>query len=413
MMKVNTIYIAIPAMNEKEYLPFTLHCIALQQCKADIKIYICINQPESWWEKADKQSVCENNQQTVKLLEEYPDLNITLIDKSSREKGWTDKKQGVGCARKALIDTILSVADDRDILINMDADTVFEPDYCQSIIDNLNEHKMSVAVAVPYYHHLLGSEIEDRAMLRYEIYTRNYNLNLLRMGSPYAYTALGAAIACTVKSCRAVGGFDTHTSGEDFYFLQKLCKYGNILRYNKSKVFPSARYSFRVPFGTGPAIYKGSLGDWNAYPVFHHSGFDIIEDTYKQIDTLFHQDVNNEFTNFLKTVFSTDDLWSSLRKNYKTLSSFQRAFHNKVDGLRIFQFLRNYQSNTVKKTDENCLSDFLEQYYPYKHSYFVGKNATFSFNTASIQILNELRDFLMEQETGYQQAYDLNLIKQI
>jgi hypothetical protein len=248
--------------------------------------------------------------------------------------------------------------------------------------------------------------MEDRAMLRYEIYTRNYNLNLLRIGSPYAYTALGSAIVCRVKSCRAVGGFDTQASGEDFYFLQKLTKYGNILRYHTSKVYPATRYSFRVPFGTGPAIYKGSSGDWNSYPVFHHSGFDIVENTYKQISTLFYQNMDNEFIDFLKTVFSTDDLWSPLRKNYKTLSSFTRAFHNKVDGLRIFQFLRNYQFNTVKKTDENCLSDFFEQYYPHKHSYFFQEKEPFSFTKISLKKLNELRDFLMEEEANYQQIYD-------
>lgn len=400
------IHIAIPAMDEKEYLPLTLNCIAKQQCKANIKVYICINQPENWWENADKLSICENNQQTIKLLDNYPDLDITLIDKSSKGNGWKDKKQGVGYARKSLTDYILSVAADRDILINMDADTVFESDYCQSILDNFNEHKTSAGIAVPYYHLLTGSETEDRAILRYEIYTRNYSLNLLRIGSPYAYTALGSAIACTIKSCRAVGGFDRYTSGEDFYFLQKLCKYGTILRYNKCMVYPAVRYSFRVPFGTGPAIYNGTADNWKSYPVFHHSGFDIIKDTYRQINILFSQNCHNEFIDFLEFVFSSNDLWSSLRKNYKTLSTFTRAFHNKVDGLRIFQFLRNYQRNIIKQTDENCLADFLKQYYPHKYSYFFQEKELFSFATTSIQKLNELRDFLMQEETNYQQIHD-------
>jgi hypothetical protein len=405
-MRVKTVHIAIPSMNENEYLPFTLNCIAQQQCGANIKIYVCINQPESWWNNADKLSVCENNQQTVRLLEKYPDLDITLIDKSSRGNGWEDKKQGVGCARKSLTDYILSVAADTDMLVNMDADTVFEANYCQSILDNFNAHKTAVAIAVPYYHSLTGSEVEDRAILRYEIYTRNYNLNLLRIGSPYAYTALGSAIVCTIKSCRAVGGFDTYTSGEDFYFLQKLCKYGHILRYNKCKVYPAVRYSFRVPFGTGPAICKGSSDNWKSYPVFHHRAFDVIKNTYKQMGTLFFQDCDNEFIDFLKSVFSSNDLWSALRKNYKTLSSFTRAFHNKVDGLRIFQFLRTYQTNVIKKTDENCLSDFLKQYYPHKHSYFFQEKSLFSFATTSIEKLNELRDFLMKEETNCQQKHD-------
>ena len=403
-MSNKTIYFAIPAMNERKFLPFTLDCIGKQQCTANIKVYICVNQPESWW-KNEQIGICKNNQKTIELLKNYSHLDITLIDKSSKGKGWEDKKQGVGQARKLLIDNILTTASDSDILISMDADTIFEPDYCQTILDNFQTHKTAVGLAVPYYHHLINSESIDRAILRYEIYTRNYNLNLLRIGSPYAYTALGSAIACTTGACKAVGGFDAYTSGEDFYFLQKLCKYGHILRYNKSKVYPATRSSSRVPFGTGPAIEKGSLGNWKPYPIFDYSGFNIIEDTYKNIHNLFYEDIDNEFIIFLKTIFSTDDLWSPLRKNYKTIDSFTRAFHNKVDGLRIFQFLRHYQS-IIKKNDENCLSDFLKQYYQDKYCYFFANEELFSFSSSSILQLDELRNFLMEQETIYQQNID-------
>jgi hypothetical protein len=231
----------------------------------------------------------------------------------------------------------------------------------------------------------------------------------LRIGSPYAYTALGSAIACTIKACRVVGGFDAYTSGEDFYFLQKLCKYGHILRYNKSKVYPASRYSSRVPFGTGPAIEKGSLGNWKSYPIFDYSGFDIIEKTYKEIENLFHEDIDNEFIHFLKTIFSTDDLWSPLRKNYKTVPAFTRAFHNKIDSLRIFQFLRYYQSN-IKKNDEHCLFDFFTQYYPHKYSYFFDNKEPFSFASVSIRQLAEIRNFLMEREIIYQQNSDYKFI---
>ncbi|MDR1879188.1 MAG: glycosyltransferase family 2 protein, partial [Bacteroidales bacterium] len=305
-----TVYIAIPVMDEKEYLPLTLDCIVRQQCEAKVKVFICVNQPDDWWNQVDKRIVCTNNQETIRLLDNYPELDIELIDKSSRGKGWSSGKQGVGCARKALSDAVLSKASDNDILISMDADTIFEPTYCQSILTNFRLHKTAVGIAVPYCHPIADEEPKDRAMLRYEIYTRNYNLNLLRIGSPYAYTALGSAIACTIKACRAVGGFDTQKSGEDFYFLQKLCKYGTILRHNTDKVYPSVRFSSRVPFGTGPAIYRGSLGKWEAYPVFHHSGFDIVRDTYRQLDRLFLEDIDNEFTAFLQTIFSTSDLWT-------------------------------------------------------------------------------------------------------
>ena len=403
-MSNRTIYFAIPALNEKDFLPLTLDCIGKQQCEAMIKVYICINQPESWWD-TERIKICENNQQTIELLKNYPNLDIHLIDKSSKGNGWGEKKQGVGCARKLLTDTILTVASDDDLLINMDADTTFDADYCQTVLDNFNAHKTAVALAVPYYHRLPLVDVEDRAILHYEIYMRSYNLNLLRIGSPYAFTALGSAIVCTIKACRAVEGFDTDTAGEDFYFLQKLAKYGPILRYNTSRVYPSSRFSSRVPFGTGPAIRKGSQGNWKSYPIFDYRSFDYIEQIYKQIPILFYRDIDNKFTDFLKSFFATDDIWEPLRTNYKSLSTFTRAFHHRIDGLRIFQFLRHHRSN-IKKSDDKCLTEFFEQYYPEEKPTYFEKGEPFYFDSATLFQLKRIRNFFIKQETRYQQAAD-------
>ena len=406
---MKTVYIAIPAMNEKDYLFLSLDCIAKQQCDCPLKVFICVNQPDSWWEDEKKITVCQNNQQTIALLQNYKNLQIEIIDCSSKGKGWKDKKNGVGKARKELTNKILSIASDNDIFISMDADTLFEPDYCQSVVKNFRSHPSAVGMAVPYCHKMNHSEIENRAMLRYELYMRNYNLHLLQIGSPYAYTALGSAICSTVKACKAVGGFDSQTSGEDFYFLQKLCKYGNILRYNSSKVYPATRFSFRVPFGTGPAMYSGSQGDWNSYPIFHHSGFNIIEQVYKQIERLFYEDFENEFLHFLNTIFSCENSWEPLRKNYKTLPLFTKAFHTKADGLKVFQFLRQHQRK-LQKPDEKCFLENMQYAYPEKITDLFPENESFSFEKASLEQLDNLRNFFMEQETIYQKQSDKNLL---
>ena len=402
-MHLHKLFFAIPAMDEMDYLPTVLDCISKQKCEAEIRVYVCVNQPERWWDTEDKIHICQNNQRLLEWLQNCPMPNLHILDKSTRGKGWTGAQQGVGYARKYLADHIMQSANDDDIFISMDADATFNPLYCQSILDSFSAHKQAVAMAVPYYHLLTSREAEDRAMLRYEIYLRNYNLNLLRINSPYAYTALGSAIACPVKSYKAVGGFDKQESGEDFYFLRKLSKYGKVLLYNKEKVFPAARFSARVPFGTGPAMLKGCAGQWNSYPIFHYSAFDIIEKTYRQIPTIFQQDIENEFVSRLQTIFSEKDLWAALRKNYKTETSFAKAFHHKVDSLRIFQFLREYQRN-IQKNDVECLSDFLQQFYPEKHHYFFENQ--FSFEQTPIEKLNQLRDFFAEEEHFYQKISD-------
>ena len=405
-MLTPTIYVAIPSMDERDYLFRTLDCIARQQCEYPIKVFVCVNQPEAWW--VEKPAVCENNRQTMEMLDSYSGLSIQCLDRSSKGKGWAEGKHGVGHARKELVQAIVSVASDDDVLISMDADTLFEADYCRSVVDNFREHSLAVGMATPYYHLKSNSEPQMRAMLRYEIYMRNYNLHLLRIGSPYAYTALGSAIACRVRACKAVGGFDTYRSGEDFYFLQKLCKHGSILRHNVSRVYPATRFSDRVPFGTGPAIYKGCQDDWTSYPMFHYSGFEMIKQAYDQIERLFEEDCENEFLCFLNTAFSSDNIWQPLRKNYKTIPLFTKAFHTKADGLRIFQFLRNRQ-RLLNKSDEQCLIENLSfAYSDCLADVFPGK--TFSFLEASIEQLDSLRNFLLDEETKHQIQSDRNLL---
>jgi len=52
---------------------------------------------------------------------------------------------------------------------------------------------------------------------------------------------------CTVDSYIAVRGMNRREAGEDFYFLNKLAKLGDIGQIHATTVYPSARPSRRVP----------------------------------------------------------------------------------------------------------------------------------------------------------------------
>jgi heat shock protein HspQ len=264
---------------------------------------------------------------------------LVIIDKTSPGNGWKSATHGVGWARKTLFDEILKTAHDEDVIISLDADTLFNDSYFQSIGENFSKNKIGV-LSAPYYHKLTEDESANRAILRYEISMRNYFINMHRIGSPYTFTAIGSAIALQIKALRKIRGITPLSSGEDFYLLQKLRKMMPISNYNSELVYPAARFSSRVFFGTGPAMIKGSHGDWESYPIYHHSLFDLIKETYDIIPELFTEDKETEFIHFLKEQYKTDDLWSPLRKNFKTLPQFTRAFHAKADGLRILQFLK-------------------------------------------------------------------------
>ena len=358
-MRKPHLHIAIPAMDELAYLPETLHSIANQTITpVDYSVYVCVNQPEIWWEDAVKHSICEENQQLLHLLRKETRFPLYILDCSSRGLGWKGKKWGVGWARKYLFDYIFSVASSEDLIVSLDADTQISPHYFQTVIDAFQTNPKWIALSVPYYHPLTSNMDIDLAVLRYEIYMRNYAINLLRIGSPYGFTALGSAIVAIVGALKKIGGITPLKSGEDFYLLQKLRKMGTIGLWIDALVYPAARYSDRVGFGTGPAILKGVKGNWESYPIYHHSFFSPIADTYDIIGELYEKDFSTEFIQFLQMQYKEERFWQPLRRNAKEAMQFKRAFHEKADGLKILQFLK-YQQRKKNITDWQSLCENL------------------------------------------------------
>jgi glycosyltransferase involved in cell wall biosynthesis len=395
------IYVSLPAINELEFIHNCIDSIANQSFK-NFKVFVCVNQPDDWWEDIDKQEICVNNQNTIKYLSSISEQQIELIDKSSKGKGWIGKNHGVGWARKTIMDEIVLEAEDNDIIISLDADTTFGPEYFASVIKNFQKNNDAVAMSVPYYHKLTGVEDVDRSILRYEIYMRNYSINMWNIGSPFNYTALGSAIATPVWAFKAIGRMTPKMSGEDFYFLQKLRKFGRILLWNSEKVFPAARFSDRVYFGTGPAMIKGSSGDWESYPIYHYSLFNKVDATYQLFLSLYKADCETSMTSFLKSVFKTDDLWNPLRENYKNEEQFIRACHSKVDGLRILQFLKEEQKEIII-SDEECLKENLYFYFGVNISEAINQVLNnIDFTLTTIDKLDIIRNFLVQEEEKFQ-----------
>ncbi len=398
------IYVALPVLDELDTIRYFIEDIQSQTFK-NYKLFVCINQPDNWWDLPEKIQICKNNQLTIAYLKSIKDIEI--IDRSSKDSGWKGKQLGVGWARKILMDRINEVASENDIVISLDADTRFTAIYFESIIRNFQKHEKAMAISVPYYHKLTGNHEIDASILRYEIYMRYFAINLWRIGSPFSFTALGSAIAFPLWAYRKIGGISPMKSGEDFYLLQKFCKVGSIINWNSEMVYPEARFSNRVFFGTGPAMIKGNNGDWESYPIYHFTLFDNVMKTYQQLAGLYKSDVDFPLNKFLADQFKDSNWWLSLRKNFKTEKNFINACFEKVDGLRVLQYLKAYQSE-VNKSDEQCLHEFLQLFYPE----FIPQLCIpidFEFNKLSIHQLNDIRNKLMLIEEEYQRA-DFELV---
>ena len=332
--------VAIPLLAERDNLPLMLERLRRQTFR-QFTLYCCVNNLEGGYGY-------EENQACLALLREVHDLSLVVIDRSSQGCGWTGKRRGVGWARKLLFEQIMKEHNDDELVVSLDADTDFDDNYLQAVVDTMNAYSDHNAFSVPYYHPLSHDEALDRPMLRYECYMRHYLLGLLRIDNPYAFSALGSAMVFPLWAYRRVGGITPLQGGEDFYLLQKFAKTGRLVRQFVDPyrtlgmvVCPQGRISTRVPFGTGPAIAKGIAGMEDSYPFYSDEGFAAVKATYDLFPKLYDCDIDTPMTSFLRQQLSTDDLWSSLRANFKSRELFVRACAERVDGLRILQYLKN------------------------------------------------------------------------
>ena len=389
--------LALPVMDEQDLLPRLLACLSAQSYRR-FRLFACVNQPESWHSDPLKKEACRHNAESLDLLRNWHEVETTVIDCSNRGAGWTGKKHGVGYARLTVMEEINKVAQPGELIISLDADTVFSKDFLLSVALTFSRHPSAVALAVPYHHRLVDDDTANRAILRYEIYMRHYFLNMYRIGSPYAFTALGSAMALPVWAYRAIGGMTPKKSGEDFYFLQKLKKFGGVLLWNDETVYPESRFSDRVFFGTGPAMIKGAAGDWSSYPVYPCSLFDDIFETYRLLPDLFHVQQKTKITDFMATVFNETDPCQPLRQNHHDCAHFTRAFHEKFDGLRILQYLKS-SVGRHDSTDEENLHDFFQRFYPAHGTELPGIDwNNLSFADSPLWDLEAIRDFLFQKE---------------
>lgn len=333
------ISVAIPMMAEYDNLT-RLFTSLEGQTFTHLTVYCCVN-------NAEGSPALDDNLRTLQWLQDYRGVPVVTLDRCTPSHGWQGKQGGVGWARKVLLDHIATQGDDTEVIVSLDADTDIAPGYLQGVLDTLNANHHASAFSVPYYHPLNGNETLDRPMLRYECYMRHYLIGLLRIHNPYAFTALGSAMAFPLAAYRRVGGITPMASGEDFYLMQKFAKTGTLVSSFAEPhdnallaVRPQGRASARVPFGTGPAIARGMDAIEATYPFYRPEAFEAVAATFETFPALYTREAETPMSAFLRQQLRTDDLWSPLRRNFHDKEHFVHACAERVDGLRILQYLR-------------------------------------------------------------------------
>lgn len=348
--------VVIPALAERQSLPDCLAALSANPAAllAKTLVVVVINQ------RLDaRETIRRENLATLADLARQAGgsaLQLGWVDAASPGKELPNCRGGVGMARKLGFDLALAQLDvtPHSFIASLDADTLVRPDYLPALAGHFADHPDTAAV-IPYCHQPGETAAQQAAIEHYELYLRHYTLGLSLAGSPYAYHSIGSALACSPMAYLNAGGMNCRQAGEDFYLLQQLQKTAGVRHMQGTVVYPSARGSDRVPFGTGERVERLIQGDTAAVRFYAAECFRTLSAWLQLVagnldasgDRLLERlaEVTPTAAEFLdRAGFAAS--WQRLRRNHRLPAQRLRAFHTWFDALRSLRMVHHLSATT-------------------------------------------------------------------
>lgn len=347
--------IVIPSLAEFDLLPACLKSLEDNNANLlhDSLVLVVVNNSISASDEIKK-----NNSLTIDYLKNYHGkLNLSFINASSDSKAIPDKYAGVGFTRKIGCDLALRKFDysnsKKKILFFLDADCTVRYDYLEKVLSEFNKKNLHSAV-IEYEHRFTDTSPEAEAIICYEIFLRYLRLGLKFAKCHYDYHTIGSTIVCDVESYIKAGGMNKRKAGEDYYFLEKLAKLNKIYTIADALVFPSARKSWRVPFGTGQRITRHLSKKQNEYVAYNPESFKILKlwlknfmsdktNEPKQIQSE-AKSINKALGDFLLANNFEED-WKQILKNNFSIKEIQKQKIFWFDAFRTLKLIHYLRDN--------------------------------------------------------------------
>ncbi len=195
-------------------------------------------------------------------------LSMLSVDLEQIE-GPTDRKQGVGRARRIGCDLALALIKNGTIISEWINSGDADAEWPKTLLCRSWQQGLS-AMTLPFKHRIEGEDATSLATLMYELKVHQHQLLLQTIGSPYAFHSLGSSCTLNSVAYAAVRGVPLRNGAEDFYLLNKLAKVAPIEIARGECIEISSRLSNRAPFGTGVAVRKLiKAGDLREVPIFY------------------------------------------------------------------------------------------------------------------------------------------------
>lgn len=282
------------------------------------------------------------------------------------------KHAGVGLARKIgmewAVRGFLQSENKDGVILSLDADCVVSENYLSSIENQFSTKNTNCCVI--NFTHQVSSNIDTltKAINQYEQYIWYFRDALKAIGFPYYYHTIGSAFAVSADAYVRVGGIGRQQGGEDFYFLQKLFQLGKTVELMKVFVYPEARFSERIPFGTGPALEKiiaSTDGLLRVYSIESFvalkSFFDLRLTFYKQSEEEVVALINQLHPSMFEFLNSSNLLSAitDCNKNAASTLTFQKRFFHHFNAFAIIKYLNFVHADFFELTPIHKVKDKL------------------------------------------------------
>jgi len=341
--------VMIPCLNEPE-ISRTLESLwSCDPIKSSCEVIVVVNDSEN-----SAIAVKDFNQETFNKLVDWKKANDrdNLILHPIYAHSVNAKHAGAGMARKIGMDEVIrrfnALNRPEGVIISLDADCLVSSNYLLEIESVFSKNKSCFAATLNFRHRVeeMGDPKQKLGIKLYEDYLHYYKRALDFAGFPDSIYTIGSAFAVRAEAYVKQGGMNRRQAGEDFYFLNKLTKLGKIAEINDAFVYPSARVSDRVPFGTGAAMTKWMNEDGDLTMTYNFSAFLDLKVLFDHVDKLFRNDMDKEFLaslpasiqEYLQALEFSAKL-SEINKNSSSLPSFRKRFFQFFDGFIILRFL--------------------------------------------------------------------------
>lgn len=347
------VIIVVPAYYENpDYLLKSIEQCALTNPN-EIALIWLVNQAEGdeHYDFHKKQVLELKKRKLANELKIYP---YAVLDLKS-------KQAGVGLARKIGMDLALetfAAIDFDGLIVCLDGDCKVSGNYLHSLLKLA--HTPVKGLAIHFEHPLEGLSLKDQEyIIKYETWLRYYSQALEWSGLAWYHHTVGSSMACRASTYAQIGGMNRRKAGEDFYFLHKLMPQGNFVSTSSAVVYPQARISERVPFGTGRAMLEMKAGNKSFMNLYNPLIFKILKDIISIENLRAGKLANNAYwLDFIKEHLKIESSYQALLKRVNT-SNFPSQFLLWFDGFKVLKFVHHLQSTIPDLPAKDALQELL------------------------------------------------------